>query len=569
MLYSPLNAAQREIRLLHLSPGTEYEELKCTFSLASLNDEPEYEALSYVWGDVDDKLPIRTEAGTAYITRNLHSALKNLRFIDRIRVLWADALCINQQDLAELSSQVSMMASVFNKAFCVVVYLGDAWDGCELAMEAIRQLATNKHLHLSSTKSPGLNVNGVGLECKKMRSYFFKFFNSSWATRVWTVQEYVLAKRTMVQYGQLAMPGELMKRAYQACSPHANACCAGLTLTSPEYARTFRNFRSLWVLQDQDNPADEVIWVLEQVRDRNSTDPRDKIYGMLGLVKETLSGVLNPDYTMTAEEVFQAMAVACIKLTGRLDFLSACYEDEHLYLPSWVPDWSVYNRSLRDRRARVLQIFKYKACGDRIANTEVLPGGKLVVAGVIVDVVMAYTGMMGVKMGDSNFEEEAQKIADIDWTGNRTYCGSQRTSEIEAYYVSLFGGIVPDEEDVMIMRRAHHVGENQGTHWYNKWKSSDDPKTRFKLNELHRFMVNGRCFLKTKKGYLGLAPSGCQQGDVVVVLNGGLTPYVLRRLPGGKSEYTFLGDAYMHGIMDGEAFEGVEETNALERFVLV
>ena len=65
-----------------------------------------------------------------------------------------------------------------------------------------------------------------------------------------------------------------------------------------------------------------------------------------------------------------------------------------------------------------------------------------------------------------------------------------------------------------------------------------------------------RSFITTKLGYMGLAPARSQIGDVVCVIKGGKVPFVLRESPGGL--YQFVGETYVHGIMDGEV-EGLHK----------
>jgi hypothetical protein len=85
----------KDIRLLHLQPGTGDEEVVCDLSIISLTRQPIFEALSYAWGDPSNKLPLRCGSGIGLVTVNLHSALRHLRLADKARVIWADALCIS------------------------------------------------------------------------------------------------------------------------------------------------------------------------------------------------------------------------------------------------------------------------------------------------------------------------------------------------------------------------------------------------------------------------------------------------------------------------------------------
>jgi hypothetical protein len=109
----------------HLAPALDDQDVtKCNFSLASFDQEVNYEALSYAWGDVTPVMAILLEGQSVLITKNLHSALSDLRYKDKEHTLWTDALCINQSDLAERTHQVSLMSSVYGRAAIVVIWLG-------------------------------------------------------------------------------------------------------------------------------------------------------------------------------------------------------------------------------------------------------------------------------------------------------------------------------------------------------------------------------------------------------------------------------------------------------------
>lgn len=89
MTYTELNTHQNLIRLLHLSPASSQDDtIRCHFTVVLLDDEPEFEALSYVWGDIE------VESNVVPITSNLHSALQHLQLYETERTLWVDALCL-------------------------------------------------------------------------------------------------------------------------------------------------------------------------------------------------------------------------------------------------------------------------------------------------------------------------------------------------------------------------------------------------------------------------------------------------------------------------------------------
>ena len=116
--YQPLDASIREIRLLKIKPP-EYGTLpnkalrvECTLHYASLDDSPEYNALSYAWDDINKTVPILLHGHVVRVTESLASALLQLQYYG-VTTVWADALCINQCDILEKSSQVRMMGSIY------------------------------------------------------------------------------------------------------------------------------------------------------------------------------------------------------------------------------------------------------------------------------------------------------------------------------------------------------------------------------------------------------------------------------------------------------------------------
>lgn len=155
--YTPLDESNRQIRLLHLHPSAQFlkesheggngttgssergeeanpaqpdiayeEEIHCTLNIAALDDNLEYEVLSYVWGDATDT-----------VTRSLFDAIFYIRQATE-RVLWVHALCINQMDLEEQAEQVLHMQHIYADASRVIVYLG-SWKEAAIAFQHIRQ----------------------------------------------------------------------------------------------------------------------------------------------------------------------------------------------------------------------------------------------------------------------------------------------------------------------------------------------------------------------------------------------------------------------------------------------
>ena len=129
-LYSPLQG-NTIIRLLVLNPGSLGSPLECAFLYCDLvsRNLPTYEAISYAWGDPSDTREVSCNGHTLRITQSLHGVFERIRCLDRVRYVWADALCINQKDTRELGQQVSIMQDIYRSANRVLVWLGNDVQG--------------------------------------------------------------------------------------------------------------------------------------------------------------------------------------------------------------------------------------------------------------------------------------------------------------------------------------------------------------------------------------------------------------------------------------------------------
>ena len=139
LIYQPLQ--HREIRVITLAPGKWNDQLECTLKIVSLDDNPSYETLSYVWGDPRvQKKSIFLQKQLFQVTQSLESALRHLRHQDTERTMWIDAICINQKDDAEKSVQVQQMQLIYARTSHLVIWVGEASEDSDLGMETLRQV---------------------------------------------------------------------------------------------------------------------------------------------------------------------------------------------------------------------------------------------------------------------------------------------------------------------------------------------------------------------------------------------------------------------------------------------
>jgi hypothetical protein len=171
--YSPL-PKPGSIRLLRLMPAEKHFGIKCELFVYPLQDTGEkeclYEALSYVWGGSDKPKSISIGDYQLAVTPNLYTALLHLRDQWIERILWVDAICINQSDKEEQGLQVRSMAEIYCKASRVIVWLGEMGAESDQALKEIRVAAEEGH--------------GDSLNNGSQRK-FLALLERDWFKRVW------------------------------------------------------------------------------------------------------------------------------------------------------------------------------------------------------------------------------------------------------------------------------------------------------------------------------------------------------------------------------------------------
>jgi hypothetical protein len=179
LLYSSLSLGS-DIRLLRLFPNEDQNEpIQCQlldYSLHKLRPRTHlYEALSYVWSNPDETLPIRVNGIQFRVTLNLHAALLHLRDRSLELFLWVDAICINQNNLEERKQQVQLMAKIYSQARHVIIWLGVAADHSGEALEAIRIAADKQSANSSNDET--------------IQQSIVKLLDRPWFQRIWVREQ--------------------------------------------------------------------------------------------------------------------------------------------------------------------------------------------------------------------------------------------------------------------------------------------------------------------------------------------------------------------------------------------
>jgi hypothetical protein len=155
-------------------------------TIESLAYLPRYHALSYTWGAAKETEYLYCEEKLIKVRRNLMNALRRLRNNNDVQLVWADAICINQQDKEEKDKQISLMPYIYRMAQGVVVWIGDDHHRkAQPAFDIVKRLSRKK-----DSVSHALSYGPT-------RRLLASFYSQRWFSRVWIIQEVAAAADTI------------------------------------------------------------------------------------------------------------------------------------------------------------------------------------------------------------------------------------------------------------------------------------------------------------------------------------------------------------------------------------
>jgi Heterokaryon incompatibility protein (HET) len=196
-VYSPLDANVDSIRLVVLEPCKDpTRKIRCHIRHMPFREKPKYEALSYTWGDHPASEKILIGGAQFLVGPNLLQALHHLKYGQKARVLWIDAICINQADIHEKNKQISFMPYIYTRAQCVLVWLGVPTSAAMSDILYDRKVVVANPMVLKpnlwqSLFSAGSIIDSGGIELLETMC------NELYWTRLWIIQE---SKRSIVSF---------------------------------------------------------------------------------------------------------------------------------------------------------------------------------------------------------------------------------------------------------------------------------------------------------------------------------------------------------------------------------
>jgi hypothetical protein len=569
--YSPLRKDRDEFRLLSLLPGTAEAEIEIELFVAPRSSQ--YEALSYVWGlpertDVvlvrnpveqppdlpheDPKLPT-----TIGITHNLSVALRHFRSSNKPRILWIDAICINQDDLAERSTEVLEMESIYSRAKQVIVWLGPSSTDSALAIETMGRLGDGMTFDSGSGKfsiRAGSLADLLDNEFEPLKSLRPAWFaikdllNRQWFSRLWVYQEIALASTATVVIGHHSVDWT-----------HFATALEWLWTRLDQLNQLFPN---LEIEDFVTSSMHDFLLVSTRKRPRgykfgdllatssklHCFDPRDRLISIRALVTPDLRHLIIPDYSSSVEEAFKQFTSRHFKATGAGFLLTRCLLRDATAtrpMPSWVPDFSMANLPS--------QLRHFPSSGRSSFNIAINEVNLHVHA-----VKLASITSLVVPLNPSSTNLELVDVC-RSWLGSfpsAVYPGGGTTSDafIDAILCAQRAELAPPHYGLCLNLEQCRSILKSGEAGFE----SEDTKALVPLfSRVVRRWLRGRVLFKTGEGFLGLCPESAKPGDVVAVVLGVDSPLILRPVTHqGKYCYLVVGAAYVPGAMHAEVLLG-------------
>lgn len=620
--YKPLPDDRTTTRLLALSPGTGDRPLTGTLQQLDLRSDSTYKALSYVWGRPGLTQEVLLIDGRKLaITPNLAAALRRFRSASEVLYIWVDQVCINQRDTIERSKQVRLMYMIYKNAAEILAWLGA--DGEAVNSAAVKAFGLARallaicsdELLSSLLKRVGKKFDWIPKEhwiCLK------QLCEVEWFRRVWIPQEIGTSTLASVHWGSQSIDWEQLCDAmdyldkFPALKRHHGIETSRITSLHrrfiPQPDEINEHARSSFVNQ------------LCLSAKAEATDPRDYVFSLLGHYSASIQGdipIIRPDYDNSIHDIYHEIAIRILRTGPALIVLNAVmHRREPIFhqgsdmnkLPSWVPQWNSRGSvdllgmpgrfsASSDKKPeisfdqrfqqltlhgvivdsiKVVADYSYRSILDDLnrSKLEQFILSSWSVAATTAGYWQYRTGVKPVLGGEYPRLGESARMDHFLHNDGKVLQAFLDTLAPEAMVVSLSPNASAFESGMAVMRTCLSVFK----------LLSDDTMQNvrvFHLLEATMIRLKGRLkggiintaawsqvaeqnalernFAVGAVGYYVLAPPTAREGDLICVLFGGETPYILRKIGDGKAEtYQLVGEAYVHGLMDGEAITKAE-----------
>ena len=495
-------------------------------------------------------------------------ALRYLRDPCRPRIMWIDALCIDQSSVEERNHQVGQMGVIYRKASSVIAWLGEASIDSDIALNALVTLSKDVHFSQSPIwSSQAADRHGADW-VKEPVNAIDNLFKRPWWNRIWCVQEIVLAQNAVIVCGRRSIPWDTFLSSNRNFIKHRGCCQSYFGESSLNRFLTLGECLTRVNLRDFTQSKLSMLTNLEDFCGHECSDDRDKVYSLLAT--GDFEDAVQPDYSLSVPRVYQQLALATMKSLGSLEVLnSVVYRESRQDIPSWVPDW---RQPFVNRYISWAAVGLKDASGGSKPDVQMLKDGELLLNGYFVDYVQYLSFKeqklySNSKVSDANLHySHWEEIADI--------AQPEQRSE----------GAAGDEYDqfcrtILMDRQRSNDGWNvlnatgyDRFHQWRRWLQTGSGLIQETPNDVctiwdmsHCISILNHCaFFRTQQGYFGIGSLQTKVGDSIFVLAGGDRAYILR-IEGNEyikdgvwhPYYVVIGWAYVEGIMKGEAVQDI------------
>ncbi|KAI0532518.1 heterokaryon incompatibility protein-domain-containing protein [Xylaria digitata] len=392
-IYSPLivNYEKQEIRLLELLSCQTTDDIRCHIVKTELKTSCHFQALSYVWGTEKPSEAIRIDGSFFLVTRTLERILRGLRHPSDHQRIWVDAICINQHDNLEKTSQVNLMGSIYKTAEVITIWLsGKRVDSMATPVTRCQDAVgcnENDFASLVNKMELALDQQDISKESWWNTFYhfnrcFYSVFIDEWWERLWTVQEARLSsKPPMALFRGYTFSWDTIERAIKL----DNRCIDIIRKSShdrpqdkypseefmvpmlTEFRKLSNNRRGTaegklalrWrasppsfkpgrgALEPNSPDRESLSYLISHSTGQNSKDPRDKMFALKGLLPKHLELLLYSDYNESFYGTFyRATGYSLCETTGmnlysRFDTFHGTNPSQEVCdsVPSWALDF--------------------------------------------------------------------------------------------------------------------------------------------------------------------------------------------------------------------------------------
>ncbi|MCJ1450113.1 hypothetical protein MMC28_000442 [Mycoblastus sanguinarius] len=498
------------------------------------------------------------------VTDSIYRALRALRHGDKKRIVWIDAVCINQGDHKEKIKQVqNLMQPIYEKAQRVIVWLGAAPADLSVAFDRVQQQIKG---------STERNKERLG-DREVWAPALQDILNRRWWSRVWVVQEVALGRRVILRCGDEEIGWESLSK-FLASQTNTQSLDIKREVSSLIKFTTAR--RGGFPLRKRVG----LLHLAAHFRDRTATDPRDKLFGLLGLVNKEKEP-LEPDWTKAPLTVFADFAASCIERNKNLGILVLA-EEQCASQCSWAVSWdaavqkpnriSLWPPELYNNP--ITRVRKYSATQDLPAECKRNGDdwGSIFLAGWQEDAV----AIVGDHTAFNILGNERQSIRHIVSTWEKL-AGAHSKGSTREKQAAFNRTIVADACDGDHPEDwVEWVDKNMQTNSYqaheramaSSIKEPDHQSPRKHNCVTVQQACTQRRFFITSNGRYGIGPTDTHVRDKVCMLLGAAVPFILRETdhrhkwtsrwcnrkvhPEGKEFHKVVGQAYVDGVMDYE-----------------